>query len=193
MFALPRDGIVKPRFGNVRGDRPRGVGPVPSRMPGSSLGRFEKVLRLGEGRRVKRLAEQAAYVTSLEPDFEALSDADLRPRRPSSSNGSTTARASRTSSSRRSQPCARRASASPASALRRAADGRDRAPRGRHRRDEDRRGQDLRRERAALPQRAHRQERPPRHGQRLPRQARRRVEPARLRPAGGDRRLRSRT
>ena len=53
-------------------------GRYPLGMPGSSLGRFEKVLRLGEGRRVKRLAEQAAYVTSLEPDFEALSDADLQ-------------------------------------------------------------------------------------------------------------------
>src|SRR6185312_1493435 len=37
----------------------------------------EKVLRIGEGRRRKRLAEQAAYITSLEPDFEALSDAEL--------------------------------------------------------------------------------------------------------------------
>jgi len=46
-------------------------------MSGSSFGRFEKVLRLGEGRRVKRLAEQAAYITSLEPDFETLSDAEL--------------------------------------------------------------------------------------------------------------------
>ena len=53
-------------------------GRYPLGMPGSSLGRFEKVLRLGEGRRVKRLAEQAAYVTSLEPEFEALSDADLQ-------------------------------------------------------------------------------------------------------------------
>jgi preprotein translocase subunit SecA len=41
------------------------------------LGSFEKVLRLGEGRRVKRLAEQAAYITSLEPEFEALSDGEL--------------------------------------------------------------------------------------------------------------------
>jgi len=49
-------------------------------MPGSSFGRFEKVLRVGEGRRVKKLAEQAAYITSLEPEFEALSDADLRAR-----------------------------------------------------------------------------------------------------------------
>jgi preprotein translocase subunit SecA len=41
------------------------------------LGSFEKVLRFGEGRRMKRLAEQAAYIGSLEPDFEALSDDEL--------------------------------------------------------------------------------------------------------------------
>src|SRR6266540_4236447 len=41
------------------------------------LGSFEKVLRVGEGRRLKRLAEQADYITSLEPDFEALSDEEL--------------------------------------------------------------------------------------------------------------------
>src|SRR5438445_1985455 len=41
------------------------------------LGSLEKVLRAGEGRRLKRLAEQAAYITTLEPDFERLSDADL--------------------------------------------------------------------------------------------------------------------
>ena len=50
----------------------------PLTMPTQSFGRFEKVLRIGEGRRLKRLAEQAAYITSLEPDFEALSDAELR-------------------------------------------------------------------------------------------------------------------
>src|SRR5438105_13629658 len=42
------------------------------------LGTFEKVLRFGEGRRMKRLAEQAAYVATLEPDFQRLSDAELR-------------------------------------------------------------------------------------------------------------------
>jgi preprotein translocase subunit SecA len=42
-----------------------------------NYGAFERVLRVGEGRRLKRLANQAAYVTSLEPDFERLSDADL--------------------------------------------------------------------------------------------------------------------
>src|ERR671922_610435 len=41
------------------------------------LGSFEKILRVGEGRRLKRLAEQAAYITTLEPEFEALSDEQL--------------------------------------------------------------------------------------------------------------------
>src|SRR6201997_1500859 len=41
------------------------------------LGSFEKVLRAGEGRRLKRLAEQAAYIGTLEPEFEQLSDEDL--------------------------------------------------------------------------------------------------------------------
>src|SRR5438876_683101 len=42
------------------------------------LGSFEKVLRAGEGRRMKRLQQQAAYITTLEPEFEALSDEELR-------------------------------------------------------------------------------------------------------------------
>ena len=33
---------------------------------------------MGEGRRLKRLAEQAAYIGTLEPDFEKLSDDELR-------------------------------------------------------------------------------------------------------------------
>ena len=41
------------------------------------LGSFEKLLRVGEGRRMKRLADQAAYITSLEPDFQALTDEEL--------------------------------------------------------------------------------------------------------------------
>src|SRR2546429_2305191 len=48
------------------------------RMPGEIGGRFEKGLRVGEGRRVKRLEEQAAYIATLEPDVQKLSDADLR-------------------------------------------------------------------------------------------------------------------
>src|SRR4051812_20111688 len=41
------------------------------------LGSFEKVLRVGEGRRLKRLAEQASYIGTLEAEFEALSDEEL--------------------------------------------------------------------------------------------------------------------
>jgi len=33
---------------------------------------------MGEGRRLKRLAEQAAYIGTLEPDFEKLTDDELR-------------------------------------------------------------------------------------------------------------------
>jgi preprotein translocase subunit SecA len=47
-------------------------------MPTDTFGTFEKVLRMGEGRRLKRLASQAAYITSLEPEFEQLSDDELR-------------------------------------------------------------------------------------------------------------------
>ncbi|MGH3076930.1 MAG: preprotein translocase subunit SecA, partial [Gaiellaceae bacterium] len=47
-------------------------------MPTQSFGKFERVLRLGEGRRLKRLREHAAYIGTLEPEFEALSDDELR-------------------------------------------------------------------------------------------------------------------
>ena len=46
-------------------------------MPTADFGKLEKVLRLGEGRRMKRLAAQAAYITSLEPDVQKLSDEEL--------------------------------------------------------------------------------------------------------------------
>jgi preprotein translocase subunit SecA len=42
-----------------------------------NLGSFERLLRVGEGRRLKRLAEQAAYIGTLESEFEALSDEEL--------------------------------------------------------------------------------------------------------------------
>jgi preprotein translocase subunit SecA len=44
----------------------------------SAIGSFEKALRFGEGRRMKRLAEQATYIATLEPDFQKLSDDELR-------------------------------------------------------------------------------------------------------------------
>jgi preprotein translocase subunit SecA len=43
-----------------------------------SYGALEKVLRAGEGRRLKALRDQAEYITSLEPEFERLSDDELR-------------------------------------------------------------------------------------------------------------------
>ncbi|MDQ2983129.1 MAG: preprotein translocase subunit SecA [Actinomycetota bacterium] len=43
---------------------------------------FEKYLRLGEGRRLKRLKGQADYIRTLEPEFEALSDEELAAKTP---------------------------------------------------------------------------------------------------------------
>src|SRR3954469_22455549 len=43
-----------------------------------ALGSLAKALRFGEGRRLKRIGEQAAYIATLEPDFQKLSDAELR-------------------------------------------------------------------------------------------------------------------
>src|SRR2546429_3148033 len=42
-----------------------------------ALGSLEKVLRVGEGRRRKRLRSRADYIPSLEPESERLSDAEL--------------------------------------------------------------------------------------------------------------------
>jgi preprotein translocase subunit SecA len=39
---------------------------------------LDKALRFGEGRRLKRLQQQAAYVATFEPDFQKLSDEELR-------------------------------------------------------------------------------------------------------------------
>ncbi|HET6641756.1 MAG TPA: preprotein translocase subunit SecA [Gaiellaceae bacterium] len=48
----------------------------------SQLGSFEKVLRVGEGRRLKQLKKQAQYIGTLEPEFEKLSDAELAAKTP---------------------------------------------------------------------------------------------------------------
>ncbi|HUF02253.1 MAG TPA: preprotein translocase subunit SecA, partial [Gaiellaceae bacterium] len=47
-------------------------------MPGQSYGGFERFLRVGEGRRLKRLRGQAAYIGTFEPELEPLSDDELR-------------------------------------------------------------------------------------------------------------------
>ena len=63
----------------VKNQSGRAARPVRSlQMSTTEFGKFEKVLRLGEGRRVKRLKQQAEYIATLEPDFQALSDEELR-------------------------------------------------------------------------------------------------------------------
>jgi preprotein translocase subunit SecA len=47
-------------------------------MPSLGTGTIEKALRFGEGRRMKRVAEQAAYIATLESEFQKLSDEELR-------------------------------------------------------------------------------------------------------------------
>src|SRR5690606_18210067 len=87
-WSRPSDGGSEERAARRRreGHRPRQAPacPRPRRyppsMPTTDFGRFEKILRLGEGRRLKRVKEQAAYVTSLEPEFEGLTDDELRVR-----------------------------------------------------------------------------------------------------------------
>jgi preprotein translocase subunit SecA len=44
------------------------------------MGMFTRVLRAGEGRKVRRLADLVPFVNELEPEMEALSDEDLRRR-----------------------------------------------------------------------------------------------------------------
>ena len=39
---------------------------------------FERFLRFGEGKRLRRLQQQAAYIATLEPEFQKLSDDELR-------------------------------------------------------------------------------------------------------------------
>src|SRR5215813_1136902 len=51
-------------------------------MSGTDFGGFEKFLRVGEGRRLKRLRSQAEYIGTLEPEFEQLSDEELKGKTP---------------------------------------------------------------------------------------------------------------
>ncbi len=139
---------------------------------------------------MKRLAEQAAYIATLEPDFQRLSDDELAAKTDEFRQRLAERRGAREPPLRGVRRGARGASARVGPAdLRRPDDGRDRPARGRHRRDEDRRGKDVRREPAALPERADRYRCPSRHRQRLPRPARRRMEPRRLRAPRHDGRV----
>jgi preprotein translocase subunit SecA len=67
---------VAVREGGPSADR-RNLSGYPRVVATQSFGKFERVLRMGEGRRLKRLQEQAAYIGEFEPEFEALSDEEL--------------------------------------------------------------------------------------------------------------------
>ncbi len=116
------------------------------------------------------------------------------PRRRSSRRSSTTARPWTTSWSRRSRSCREGVAPRPQDApLRRAAHRRHGAPQRLHRRDAHRRGQDAGRDPALLPERPRGQGRARRHGERLPRRARRRVDGQAVRLPRPDRRAWSST
>ena len=167
-----------------RGAAPFTAWSSPGHRPARCVGRldvpmgiFDKLLRAGEGKKVKALQALVPEINALEPEMEALSDDALagqdrrvpraarqrrRPRRPPDRG-------------LRRRPRGRPPRDRPAP-LRRAADGRRRPALRLGRRDEDRRGQDPRLHAAGLPQRPRRQGRARHHGQRLPGHPRRRVD-----------------
>src|SRR5206468_2796631 len=72
-----RGSCTTPRCRSLGGPGSCALSRYPESFMAQDLGSLEKVLRLGEGRRLKRLKAQAEYVASLEPDFEELSDDEL--------------------------------------------------------------------------------------------------------------------
>ena len=130
---------------------------------------FSKVLRAGEGKKVRRLAELVPLVNALEPEMEARSDAELQAMtaefRTRLDNGEALEDVLVEAFALVRE--ARLAGARPA-ALRRPADGWHGPPLRVDRRDEDRRGQDPGVDPAGLPQRPGRRRRARGDGQRLP-------------------------
>ena len=141
-------------------------------------------------RYIKSLGPLVDQINELEPELEKLSDEALRARTAEFKTAARRRRRTRRSAGRgvRDGARGREAHAGPAP-FRRAADGRDRAASRHDRRDEDRRRQDAGRDLAGLSQCAGRQGRACRHGQRLPGEARRRVDGADLPASRPDGRL----
>src|SRR5690606_12758615 len=63
---------------SARRGNPSSLGGIPRRSGEPVPKLFEKILRAGEGRTLRRLEAIARQVNALEPDFEALTDAELR-------------------------------------------------------------------------------------------------------------------
>ena len=193
--ALPDGGgrLRRPR------EAPRHPTSGPERRPdrrtlGRRMGVFDKILRAGEGKKLKALQALVPDITALEPEMEALSDDALQAKTGRVPRAPRQRRGPRRPPDRgvRRRPRGRPAGARPAP-LRRAAHGRRRAALRLDRRDEDRRGQDPRVHAARLPQRPRRQGHAPHHGERLPGPPRRRVDgpaPPLARPRGRPHRAR---
>ena len=145
---------------------------------------LERALHMGEGKKFKELQKRVGRINDYEPETELLEDrrAQGGVRRPARARGRRRVARRPPLLLVRADPRGRQARPRPAP-LRRPADRRHGAARRLDRRDEDRRGQDPHLDARGLPQRARRQGRPPRHGQRLPRPPRRRVDEADLRHA----------
>ena len=141
------------------------------------MGVLDRLLRVGEGKKLKALASLVPDVTALEPEIQALSDDALRAKTPEFRRAARQRRRSRRPADRgvRRDARGRPAGHRPAS-LRRAAHGR-RGPALRlGRRDEDRRGKDPRLHPAGLSQRPGRPGHAPRHDERVPGSSRLRVD-----------------
>ena len=141
-------------------------------------------------RYIKNLAGTVDEINALEPEVVKLSDADLAARTVSFRERLANGESARRHAARRVRHGARggQAHAGPAP-FRRAAHGRHRAASRHDRRNEDRRRQDAGRDPARLSQRPRRQGRACRHRQRLPGQARQRMDGPDLSIPGPDRRL----
>ena len=172
----------------------RGTDPArhPPRYPWSMANARDMVtraLRVGEGRKFKAYEKRAETINAIEPEMELLDDDELRAEADSlreRARGGESLDDLLPEAFALTREAARR-SHRPAP-LRRAADRRHGAARRGDRRDEDRRGQDADGDPGRLPQHARGRQRPPRHRQRLPGAARRRMDEADLRRARGQRR-----
>ena len=157
-------------------------------------GMARKIFGSSNDRRIKSLRPRAAEITALEPEIGKLTDAELRARTARVQGKARRGRHARQPAGAGLRDGARgRQARARHAAVRRAADRRHGAAFRRHRRDAHRRRQDAGRHAAGLSQCAGRQGRPRRDGQRLPRQARLRMDgPRLLLPRADHRRHRAR-
>ncbi len=150
------------------------------RESGTFMGFLSKLLSFGEGKQLKTYEGIVDRINALEPEMQR------RPMKSSPPSPSSSARAIAAASRRRPASRGVRRGARGerahhrAASFRRPAHRRNRVASRADRRDEDRRGQDARLDPGRLPERHSRRQRAHRHGERLPRPARLRVDGAHL-------------